>query len=258
MSYEVSLDVFEGPFDLLLHLISKRKVDVTEVDLAEITTEFLARLEDLDLLELETATHFLVVAATLVELKAARLLPTDEREELEDLLGEARDVLYARLLEYRAFRGAAAVLEHLARRNRGYVAREVALEPRFRRLVPDTDIDATVEDLARLAAAADAAAPPQEIDLDHIRRSYMSIRDAAAAVLQRLPRPGTSASFDEIASGYDRSDRVVLFLSLLELYKLGQLDLDQPTREARLTVRRDEGRGDDVAILVEEPAGGAT
>jgi segregation and condensation protein A len=106
MSYQVKLQVFEGPFDLLLHLISRRQVEVTEIDLAEITADFVAHLgEGIDALDLDTATRFLVVAATLVELKAARLLPVEEREELDDLLGDARDRLYARLLEYRAFRG---------------------------------------------------------------------------------------------------------------------------------------------------------
>jgi cytosine/adenosine deaminase-related metal-dependent hydrolase len=130
MTYQVKLDVFEGPFDLLLQLIARRQVEVTDIDLADITADFVAHLgERLDELDLETATRFLVVAATLIELKAARLLPAEERSELEDLIGEARDVLYARLLEYRAFRDVARILDHRLHLHEGLIAREVPLEP---------------------------------------------------------------------------------------------------------------------------------
>ncbi|MEY3019642.1 MAG: hypothetical protein RLZZ272_626, partial [Actinomycetota bacterium] len=129
MSYQVRLSVFEGPFDLLLHLISRRQVDVTEIDLADITQDFVATLragiEDLDL---ESATRFLVIAATLIELKALRLLPSERREELEDALGEVRDRLYARLLEYRAFRDMSRILAHRLETNRWSLPRDVGLE----------------------------------------------------------------------------------------------------------------------------------
>lgn len=258
MSYEVELDVFEGPFDLLLQLISRREVDITEVDLAAITADFLASLPDIDAVDLETATHFLVVAATLIEIKAARLLPADQQDELEDLVGDARDVLYARLLEYRAFRDAAELLGHRAELHRGFVARDVPLEPRFQRLVPDTPLTVAPEDLAHLAARATASAADEEIDLGHIRRSYISIREAAGRVLDRIAEAGTTATFESMVAELGRSDRIVMFLSLLELYKIGELELHQEDWDAELTVRRrDTGPRDvDVSVLIDDYGGG--
>lgn len=249
MSYEVQLEVFSGPFDLLLQLIARRKVDIYEVDLAEITADFLTHLtENLDELDLETATRFLVVAATLIELKAARLLPTDEVEEFDDALGDARDMLYARLLEYRAFRDVASLLQERLDRHEVFVGREVALEPRFTRLVPDTPLPIDVEDLARLAAVATAPREPEHVDLSHIRKSYISIRDAARSVLRELAEVGSRMRFRELTDGHDRGDRVVFFLALLELYKLGHLDLVQPDHRAELEVARVEGGHDLVSI----------
>jgi segregation and condensation protein A len=249
MAYEVKLEVFSGPFDLLLQLIARRKVDIYEVDLAEITADFLAHLtENIDELDLETATRFLVVAATLIELKAARLLPSEEVEEFEDLLGDARDMLYARLLEYRAFRDLAELLRDRLERHEVFVGREVALEPRFTRLVPDTPLPIDVEDLARLAAAATLPREPETVDLSHIRKSYISIRDAARSVLRELAGVGTRMAFRELTQGHDRGDRVVFFLALLELYKLGHLDLVQPDHRAELEVARVEGGRDLVSI----------
>ncbi len=251
MTYQVKLEVFEGPFDLLLHLIAKRKVDIYEVDLAEITADFLASLQGIEELDLETATRFLVVAATLIELKAARLLPSDEQEELEDLLGEARDLLYARLLEYRAFRDAAYHLEQRLARHGGRYGREVPLEPRYQRLVPETPLPVTVDDLARLAARATTPAPAEEIDLTHIRRSYISIREAAEQVLSRLPSRGRRQRFADLVDGRSRGDRVVFFLALLELYKLGHLDLAQEHHRAALHVERLDG-GRDLGSITED------
>lgn len=242
MSYQVKLEVFEGPFDLLLHLIARRQVDITEIDLADITHDFLSHLGDeLESLDLETATRFLVVAATLIELKAARLLPADERDELEDLLGEARDLLYARLLEYRAFRDVARLLAHRLIQHEWQLPREVPLEPWLQRLVPETPLQIDAAGLAALAAAITAPVPDQGVDLSHIRRSYLTIREAAQLVLSALPDPGRLAPFAELASGKGRGDRVVLFLALLELFKLGHVDLDQPDHRGPLAVARREG-----------------
>jgi segregation and condensation protein A len=255
MSYQVKLDVFEGPFDLLLQLIARRQVDITEVDLAEITSDFLALLgaglEDLDL---DTATRFLVVAATLVELKAARLLPVEERHELEDLIGEARDLLYARLLEYRAFRDVARLLDHRLLQHEGLVAREVPLEPWVQRLVPETPLPIDVSGLAALAAAATAPRIEQPVDLSHIRRSYLTIRDAALQVLDALPRIGERSAFRALVAGRGRGDQVVLFLALLELFKLGHVELDQPDHRGPLDVERREG-GTDLDAIVEPDEG---
>lgn len=260
MSYQVQLDVFQGPFDLLLHLIARRQVDIYEVDLAEITADFLASLEGIEELDLDTATRFLVVAATLIEIKAARLLPTEDREELDDLLGEARDLLYARLLEYRAFRHASAQLEQLLSTGEQRHARDVPLEPRFQRLVPETPLPIDAAGLARLAVVALTPAPPEHVDLSHIRKSYVSIRDAARAVLARLPDGGGSETFRSLVSDRNRGDRVVFFLALLELYKLGHLDLEQSDHRSALTVRRTPG-GHDLGSITDDyegPVGSAS
>lgn len=247
--YEVRLDVFEGPFDLLLKLITARKVDVSEVDLADITGEFLAhlRLDDPDdprgigALDLETATHFLVVAATLIELKAARLLPSDADDELEDLLAEAHDVLYARLLEYGAFRDVSVELGRLLDENAGYAPREVALEPRFQGLAPDVELDVEPSTLAALAAAALAPRPEPRVDVAHIHREFLSVREATARVLARIGAPGDRTTFGELVRGLSRPERVVHFLALLELYKLGHVDLHQPEVRGSIGVRRRDG-----------------
>jgi segregation and condensation protein A len=254
MTYQVKLEVFEGPFDLLLHLIAKRKVEVTQVDLAEITGDFLASLDGIDELDLETATRFLLVAATLIELKAARLLPTDEAEELEDLLGEARDLLYARLLEYRAFRDAGELIAERLAANAGYVGRDVPLDPELQRLVPETPLPIDVNGLAALAAIATAPKPEPRVDLSHIRKSYISIRDAARVVLTAVPSAGATRTFRALVEHYGRGDRVVFFLAMLELYKLGHLDLVQEHLRADIEVQRREG-GHDLASLTDDYEG---
>jgi segregation and condensation protein A len=251
MSYQVRLEVFEGPFDLLLQLIARRKLDVTEVDLAEITGDFLAHLLELDDLDLETATRFLVIAATLIELKASRLLPEEDRQELEDLLGEARDLLYARLLEYRAFRDVARILSHHLSQHEAHQGREVPPEPWLARLVPETPLPIDVRGLAALAAAAFAPTPEATVDLSHIRRSYVSVREAALTLLSDLPDTGGPRPFPELVSGRTRGDRVVFFLALLELFKLGHVDLAQADLRSTLEVAR-TGGGRDLASLVDE------
>lgn len=252
MAYEVKLEVFEGPFDLLLQLIARRQLEVTQIDLADITADFLAHLTDLETVDLETATNFLVVAATLIELKAARLLPADQQQEAEDLLAEARDLLYARLLEYRAFRQIADLLESLFDRSRYFVGREVPLEPRFRRLVPDTTLAIEPEGLARLAAIALEPPPVEEVSLVHVRRTTLSVREATRALLGRLGRG--SARFDELTEGRERHERVVFFLAALELYKLGHLELDQPDLDGPLEVTHLDG-GRDLESVTDEELG---
>ena len=252
MTYQVKLEVFEGPFDLLLHLISRRQVEVTDIDLGEITADFVAHLgEGIEDLDLDSATRFLVVAATLVELKAARLLPVDEREELEDLLGDARDRLYARLLEYRAFRDVSRILDHRLRHHEAMLPREVPLEGWLQRLVPTTPLPIDAEGLARLASLALQPAPEAEVDLSHIRRSYLTIREAALEVLGRLADPGARAAFAELSADRQQGDRVVLFLALLELFKLGHVDLEQVDHRAPLLIARRTG-GIDLAAIVDE------
>lgn len=252
MGYEVRLEVFEGPFDLLLQLIARRKLEVTEIDLADITGDFLAHMTELESVDLETATNFLVVAATLIELKAARLLPSDQQDEAEDLLAEARDLLYARLLEYRAFREISEQLRELFDASAPFVGREVPLELRFRRLVPDTTLAIEPEGLARLAAIAMEPPPVEQVDLAHVRRATMSIREATTALLDRLG--DGRADFDELTSGRERHERVVFFLAALELYKLGHLDLEQPDLRGPMAVEHRDG-GRDLASVTDEELG---
>lgn len=232
MSYQVQLDVFQGPFDLLLHLISRRQVEVTEIDLADITADYVRSLRDgLDTLDLESATRFLMVAATLIELKAARLLPAEQRDAVEDLLGEARDRLYARLLEYQAFRDLAGVLRDRHDDNVWRLTREAAPEPWMLRVLRPVAIPLSPAQLAALVAAVSAPVPEAAVDLHHIRRSTISIREAAELVLAVLDDDRV-LTFPELASGRSRTDRVALFLSILELFKLGAVDLEQRPGDA--------------------------
>lgn len=242
MTYQVSLDVFEGPFDLLLELVARRRLDIHEVDLADITADFLASLDGLEALEdLEAATRFLVVAAALVELKAARLLPDEQREEVEDAIGELRDLLYARLLEYRAFRDAAGLLGDLRRAAGDLFERRAGLPPRLRDLAPPPELTVDAEGLAGIAAAVVASRPEPTLDVSHVRRASLSLREAARRLLARLPRPGSEGAFAELSAGAPRGERVALFVALLELYRLGRVDLLQPGPRAALRVRRREG-----------------
>jgi segregation and condensation protein A len=227
MSYQVQLDVFQGPFDLLLHLISRRQVEVTEIDLADITADYLRTLRDgIDTIDLESATRFLMVAATLIELKAARLLPVEQREAVEDLLGDARDRLYARLLEYQAYRDLAGVLRERYEDNAWRLTREAAPEPWMLRVLRPVAVPLAPAELAALAASAFAPVVEASVDLHHIRRSTITVREAAELVLGVLDDDRV-LTFSELSSGRSRTDRVALFLSILELFKLGAIDLEQ-------------------------------
>jgi segregation and condensation protein A len=227
-AYHVSVSAFEGPFDLLLHLIARRKVDIYEVSIAEITDDYLAVIRTLDTLDLEVTTEFLVVAATLIELKAARLLPSEDDPELDDLALEARDLLYARLLDYRTFREAAAHLRDRLARHDGYVGREVPLEPAFARLRPEASLGITPQAFALLAARAFADRPADAIDLSHIQPVRMTVREAAGMILDELARADGHLTFDELTAGCRHTAEVVVhFLACLELYKLDHVDLAQ-------------------------------
>ena len=249
MTYQVQLDVFQGPFDLLLHLISRRQVEVTEIDLADITADYLRTLRDgIDAIDLESATRFLMVAATLIELKAARLLPVEQRQEIEDLLGEARDRLYARLLEYQAYRDLAGVLRERYDGNTWRLTRDAAPEPWMLRVLKPVAIPLSPAELARLAAVVQTPVPEAPVDLHHIRRATITVREAAELVLAVLDDDRV-LTFPELASGRTRTDRVALFLSILELFKVGAIDLDQsPGDPIAISVR---GSVDGAARLLE-------
>ena len=236
-TYRVAIGSFEGPFDLLLHLIARHKVDIYEIPLAQITDDYLAVLRQMDSVDLEVATEFLVVAATLIELKAARLLPNEDDPEIEDLALEARDLLYARLLDYRMFKEAADFLSDRLASFSGYIPRAVALEERFTGLVPQVDLGITPDALAQIAARALTAKPEPLVDLSHLQPVRMTVREAAGMVVQELQRAGGSATFTELTAGCRHPIEVIVhFLALLELYKLDMIDLEQTANFSTLHV----------------------
>lgn len=238
--FEVRLEEFEGPFDLLLSLIAKHRLDVTVLALHRVVDDFVAHLRAReDGWDLDETTEFLVVAATLLDLKAARLLPAGEVEDEEDIaLLEARDLLFARLLQYRAFREVADVLSArmavAARRH----PRTVGLDPRFAGLLPDVLLGLGPEEFALLAARAVAPRPaPPSVSMAHAHVQRVSIREQAAVLVVRLRRHGVS-TFRRLASDADSTLVVVgRFLALLELYRGGLVLFDQGAPLGELRIR---------------------
>jgi segregation and condensation protein A len=243
MGYEVTTAVYEGPFDLLLHLILRQEVDLFEVSLATIVDEYLAELDRMESLDLEIATEFLLIAATLVELKARRLLPTPEDLELDEelLRFEERDLLLARLLDCKTFQDAASALAALMRAADRTVARTAGPEEPFRSLVPDPLERLRPERLRDAARRALAPRPSTHVDTDHVAPIRVSVAEAIDAVLELLPE-GTSATFRDLTRhAASRLDVIVRFLAVLELYKQGVVDLDQTATFGVLTVVRHAG-----------------
>ncbi|MDT0310387.1 ScpA family protein, partial [Streptomyces sp. DSM 44917] len=227
--FRVVLENFEGPFDLLLQLISKHKLDVTEVALSRVTDDFMAHLRALGPDgDLDQTTEFLVVAATLLDLKAARLLPAAEVEDEADLaLLEARDLLFARLLQYRAFKRVAEILaERLAAESRRH-PRTVGLEPHHAELLPEVVLSVGPEGLARLAARAMQPKPRPQVYVEHIHAPLVSVREQAEVVVARLRQHGRATFAELAADAPDTLTVVARFLALLELYRERAVDLDQ-------------------------------
>ena len=239
VTYEVHTPVFEGPFDLLLHLILREQVDVYEISLAPIVDAYLAELDRMSGLDLGTATEFLLIAATLVELKARRLLPEDEAVDLDDELSlwEERDLLLARLLECKTFKDAAAVIARAVEVAALAVPRTVGPDERFAELQPDFLAGVTAEKLRRAYLKAITPKPEPRVDLAHVQSVRVSVLDAMTEVADEVRRTG-SLSFRTLCSGLaDRLEIVVRFLAVLELYKQGHLDLEQPSSLAALELR---------------------
>jgi segregation and condensation protein A len=236
--FRVRLDNFEGPFDLLLNLISRRQLDVTEVSLSQVTDEFISYLAGMETWDLGKATEFLVVAATLLDLKAARLLPAAEVEDEEDLaLLEARDLLFARLLQYRAYKLAAAYLGELDRTQSRRHGRAIELEPRFGELLPDVLIGVSPQRFAAIAAAAMVPKPVPVVLTDHVHAPHVSVGEHMAILRERLRRHG-SATFRSLVSDCTLTLEVVArFLGLLELYQSGSVAFDQAAALSELRVR---------------------
>jgi len=247
--FEVHLDVFSGPFDLLLGLIAKHKLDITEVALSQVTDEFLGYLRaaeavgstghPVDGWDLSQASEFLVVAATLLDLKAARLLPAGDVEDAEDLeLLEARDLLFARLLQYRAYKEIAATLRQRWAVGALSRPRSVTLEPQLAVLLPDLVWTLGPDQLAALAARALAPKPaPPGVDLSHLHVNVVSVREQAAVLADRLRRHASVSFRVLVADAGSTLVVVARFLALLELYREGAVAFDQVVALGDLTVR---------------------
>ena len=237
--FEVRLENFEGPFDLLLSLISKHKLDITEVSLSTVTDEFIAHVKaGGPVWDLEQTTSFLVVASTLLDLKAARLLPQGDVEDEEDLaLLEARDLLFARLLQYKAFKQVAGVLEERLADEARRHPRAVGLEERFAALLPEVLIGVGLDEFASLAAKAMEPKPVLEVSLQHIHAARVSVREQATLVVERLRRTGTMTFRALCGDSPDRLTTVARFLSLLELFREGAVAFDQMSPLGELSVR---------------------
>ncbi|MGJ3509270.1 segregation and condensation protein A [Enemella sp. A6] len=237
-AFVVRLDNFEGPFDLLLQLISRRRLDVTEVALSQVTDEFIAYARaGGKVWPLEQTSQFLLVAATLLDLKAARLLPAGEVEDDEDLaLLEARDLLFARLLQYRAFQQVAAWIADVLDTQQSWHPRPGGLEPHFAALLPEVELDLEPEELAQLAAAAMTPKALPVVSLEHLHAPAVSVRDEAQVIVNRL-RVVRSLSFRSLGSDVDVPVVVARFLALLELFREGAVAFEQVSPLAELTIR---------------------
>ncbi|MCY7364839.1 MAG: segregation/condensation protein A [Frankiaceae bacterium] len=227
--FSVHLDQYEGPFDLLLGLIAKHQLDVTTLALSQVTDEFIAHIRALgSSWDLGQATEFLVVAATLLDLKAARLLPSGAVEDEEDLaLLEARDLLFARLLQYRAYKQAAAQMAALMAGESVRYPRSVALEPRFAGLLPEVLLGLGPEQFAALAAAALAPRPEVEVAVDHVHGGTVSVREQTALLRERLRRTGGGSFRSLTADCTSTLEVVARFLGLLELYREAVVSFEQ-------------------------------
>jgi len=231
MSYTVKTDVFEGPFDLLLHLVARQKVDIAELSICDIADQYLAYVDRIQELDLDVASDFLLVAATLLEIKAASLLPRDEGETLEEYDDmppeEARELLVARLLAYKQFKNAAAELSGRYDANARIHARAAALEEPFLHLMPDYLEGLTLRGLAVICADLLARREVVLLESDHIAATPISL-EAHVESIQRTIRRRVKMSFSELMiSSTSREELVVTFLAVLELYKRGEITLRQ-------------------------------
>jgi segregation and condensation protein A len=252
-AFAVRLDNFEGPFDLLLSLIAKHKLDITEVALSQVTDEFIAFTKQAAPgNDLEQTSSFLLVAATLLDLKAARLLPKGDVEDEEDLaLLEARDLLFARLLQYKAFKQVASLLERRMAGEERRFPRAVGLEDRFASLLPEVLIGLGLEEFAALAATALRPKPAPELELSHLHATTVSVREQAEVVVDRLRRQGTMTFRALAGDAADTLTKVARFLALLELFREGAVSFDQMTPLGELTVRWTGAEGTAVEITDE-------
>ena len=255
--FSLRLDNFQGPFDLLLSLISKHELDITDISLSRVTDEFISYLKKLDSAEeLDRASEFLVVAATLLDLKIAGLLPQGELVDAEDVaLLEARDLLFARLLQYRAFKQVSAWLATRFDEESTRRPRAVRLEEKYRQQTPELVWTLTAEDFAALAAVALAPRELPTVGLEHLHAPLVSIREQAAhvvAVLRSAAASGTTVSFRQLIAGIDEKGVVIArFLAVLELYRHASISFEQlePLGDLTLMWTAENWNEDDLANL---------
>jgi segregation and condensation protein A len=236
--YAVQTDVFEGPFDLLLHLILREEVDLYEISLRTIVDAYLGELARMETLDLEVATEFLLIAAILVELKTKRLLPDEHDGELDDEFGlwEQRDLLLSRLVECKTFKDASRVLEGLFREAGRSFARAVGPDERFVDLTPDLLEGVGPDDVRRAFFRATRPKPVPHVNLEHVTIVRASVSAAIEEIADELLRSG-EATFRELTTGLvDTIEMVVRFLAVLELYKQGLVELDQLTSFGEIRV----------------------
>jgi segregation and condensation protein A len=251
--FAVSLGNFDGPFDLLLSLISKHEMNITEISLSKVTDEFISYLKTLDEAEeLDQASEFLVIAATLLDLKIAGLLPKGEVVDAEDVaLLEARDLLFARLLQYRAFKEISSWFSTAITLEAMRVSREVRIEERFRKQKPELVWSMSLEEFGRLAQETMTPREIPSVGLTHLHAPRVSIREQAAEVVSML-RKAVSLSFrDLIGSVKDRAVVVARFLAVLELYRLSAISFEQesPLGDLKLAWRAENFDDEKLATL---------
>ncbi|MGW5275992.1 segregation/condensation protein A [Streptomyces sp. NPDC004044] len=251
--FTVRLANFEGPFDLLLQLISRHKLDVTEVALSKVTDEFMTHIRAMGVdWDLDQTTEFLVVAATLLDLKAARLLPAAEVEDEADLaLLEARDLLFARLLQYRAYKRIAEIFSARLESEGRRFPRTVGLEPHHAELLPEVVISIGAEGFARLAVKAMQPKPKPQVYVDHIHAPLVSVREQAEIVVARLREAGEITFRGLTEDAPDTLTVVARFLALLELYREKAVTLDQEEALGELMVRWAGGEAAGLAVTDE-------
>ncbi|GIJ73699.1 segregation/condensation protein A [Virgisporangium ochraceum] len=255
--FHVKLANFEGPFDLLLQLIAKHKLDVTELALHRVTDDFIAYIramgQDWDL---DEASEFLLIAATLLDLKAARLLPSASVEDEEDLaLLEARDLLFARLLQYRAFKEAAAHLSAMEAAAARRYPRSVSMEPQFADLLPELILGIGADRLAALAVKAMTPRPVPTVSISHVHDVKVSVREHANLLRERLLQMRTATFRTLCADCANTLEVVARFLALLELYREGLVGFEQVQALGELTVRWTAGDDAGTTLKVDEYAG---
>ncbi len=238
MSYAVQTPVFEGPFDLLLHLILREEVDLYELSISAIVDAYIEEIARMEALDLEIATEFLLIASTLVELKVKRLLPDAAEVEVDDELGlwEERDLLLARLLECKTFKDAARHLERLSERASRCYPRTAGIEEQFFDLAPDILEGVDAEDIKGAFVRAMSPKPKPRVDLLHMSAVRASVADAVEELIDELPRSGRITFLELTSSLVERLEVVVRFLAILELYKQGLVELEQPHNFASIEI----------------------